>query len=124
MTRKGRVDPRIADSRVMKSSGNVFADLGFDEAEASVLAMRAELMLELRNEIERQRLTQAEAAKILHVTQPRVSALKQGKYADFSLDTLVTFAARLGKPARVVVAARKSKSAGKERGVQRQSAIL
>ena len=55
--------------RITKSSGNVFLDLGFDPAEATVLQMRANLMSDLRLYIEKHELTQAEAAKRLGIAQ-------------------------------------------------------
>jgi predicted XRE-type DNA-binding protein len=85
------------------SSGNVFADLGFDNAEAQVLAMRADLMIALEKQMKAQGLTQTAAAKVLGVSQSRVSDIVRGKAENFSLDMLVTFAARLGKPARIVL---------------------
>lgn len=90
-------------SEIVASSGNVFADLGFDSAEAQVLAMRADLMIELEKQLKAQGLTQTAAAKILGVSQSRVSDLVRGKAENFSLDMLVTFAARIGKPARIVL---------------------
>lgn len=90
-------------SAVVASSGNVFADLGFDSAEAQVLAMRADLMIELEKQLKAQGLTQTAAAKILGVSQSRVSDLVNGKADNFSLDMLVIFAARMGKPARIVL---------------------
>lgn len=90
-------------SGIVASSGNVFADLGFDSAEAQVLAMRADLMIELEKQLKAQGLTQTAAAKILGVSQSRVSDLVRGKAENFSLDMLVTFAARIGKPARIVM---------------------
>jgi predicted XRE-type DNA-binding protein len=59
--------------KTTKSSGNVFVDLGFDPAEAAVLQMRANLMSDLRLYIEKQKLTQAQAAKRLGIAQSRVS---------------------------------------------------
>ena len=91
-----KTDPRIDDIRITESSGSVFVDLGFDEAEAKVLALRVELIVQLRETLAKQGLTQAEAAKQLGVTQPRVSALLKGTWKDFSIDMLLTFAARLG----------------------------
>ena len=41
-------DPRLNDTRITESSGNVFIDLGFDEAEAKVMALRVELIMQLR----------------------------------------------------------------------------
>ncbi len=58
--------------------------------------MRAQLMTALRKFIEKAGLTQAEAAKRLRVTQPRVSDLMRGKISRFSLDTLVTMSSDAG----------------------------
>lgn len=89
-------DVRYADTRVIESSGNVFVDLGFDEAEARVMALRVELMVRLREHLAAQGLTQVQAARQLGVTQPRVSALLKGAWKDFSVDMLLTLAARAG----------------------------
>lgn len=97
-----KTDPRIDDTRITESSGNVFVDLGFDEAEAKVMALRVELIVQLRETLTQQGLTQAEAAKQLGVTQPRVSALLKGTWKDFSIDMLLTFAARLGLQPRLM----------------------
>lgn len=75
---------------------DVFSDLGFSLAEARNLRMRSQLMTALRKFIEKKRLTQAEAAKRLKVTQPRVSDLIRGKISRFSLDTLVTMSSDAG----------------------------
>ena len=74
---------------ITKSSGNVFADLGFSVAEARNLRMRSQMMIALRRFIQKEGLTQAAAAKRLKVTQPRISDLTRGKIARFSLDALV-----------------------------------
>lgn len=89
-------DPRWDDQRITPSSGNVFTDLGFDEAEARVLALRAELMVRLSQELKAKGWTQAQAAKQLGVTQPRISKLNQGTWQEFSLDMLLTLAGRAG----------------------------
>ena len=92
--------------KTTKSSGNIFVDLGFDPAEAAVLQMRANLMGDLRLYIEKQKLTQAAAAKRLGIAQSRVSDLVRGKWDKFSLDMLVTLAARAGqRPSLVMQAA-------------------
>lgn len=92
------------EKKITSSSGNVFLDLGFDEAEAQVMALRADLMAQLARQIKSRRLTQVEAAELLGVSQSRVSDLARGKFEKFSLDMLVQFAARLGKPARIQLA--------------------
>jgi predicted XRE-type DNA-binding protein len=98
------LDPRLADTSVTESCGNVFMDIGFDEAEARVMALRVELMMQLREQLNKKGLTQAQAAKQLGVTQPRVSALLRGAWKDFSMDMLLTLAGRLGLQPRLVMA--------------------
>ena len=93
-----------ARKKITASSGNVFTDLGFDDAEAQVLALRADLMATLEKRIKAKKMTQVAAAKVLGVSQGRVSDLTRGKVEKFSLDTLVTFAARLGAPAKIELA--------------------
>jgi predicted XRE-type DNA-binding protein len=94
---------RQESRRITASSGNVFLDLGFDPAEAQVMALRAALMLRLSREFETRGWTQAEAAKHLGVTQPRVSKLNSGAWQDFSLDMLLTLAGRAGLRAELRV---------------------
>ena len=91
--------------KMTKSSGNVFLDLGFDPAEAAVLQMRSNLMSDLRLYIEKHKLTQAEAAKRLGISQSRESDLVRGKWDKFSLEMLITLEARLGRTIRVEFAA-------------------
>jgi len=81
---------------IVKSSGNIFIDLGYAPEEASILQMRTDLMDNLRKFIEAKELTQANAAKILCVSQSRVSDLMRGKWERFSLEMLVTLATRAG----------------------------
>ncbi|MBS0591628.1 MAG: XRE family transcriptional regulator [Proteobacteria bacterium] len=91
-----KTDPRWTDTRRIKSSGNVFVDLGFDPAEAEVMKLRAEVMIRMEQHLKAQGWTQAEAARQLGVTQPRISRLLRGKWEDFSLDMLLTLASRAG----------------------------
>lgn len=82
--------------QITESSGNVFLDLGFDPAEAEVMKLRAEVMIRTAQQLKAQGWTQAEAARHLRITQPRVSRLIKGKIEDFSLDMLLTLANRAG----------------------------
>jgi predicted XRE-type DNA-binding protein len=100
-----KTDPRWNDSRIIKSSGNVFADLSFDNAEVQLLALRAEAMIRLGGHLLAQGWTQAEAARHLGITQPRVSRLLKGAWQDFSLDVLLTLAARVGLHPQLQLAA-------------------
>lgn len=79
----------ITDVAITKGSGDVFADLGFSPAESRNLRLRSEMMTALRKFIEKEGLTQADAATRLKVSQPRISDLTRGKISRFSLDTLV-----------------------------------
>ena len=88
-----------------KSSGNVFTDLGFPPDEAAILKMRADLMADLRTLIEAKKLTQAQAAEMLGISQSRVSDLVRGKWEKFSLEMLITLEARIGRTVRVELAA-------------------
>ena len=104
---------RLADdSQVIAGSGNVFIDLGFDEAKARVMALRVELMMRLRERLQEKGYTQVEAAKHLGMTQPRVSALLKGAWKDFSMDMLLTLATRAGlKPELHLTNAEKRRAA-------------
>jgi len=66
-------------------------------------------MIHLRNTIEAKGMKQAEAAKLLGVTQPRVSDLSKGKIHLFSIDTLVDMLGRAGVHIKLVVASPKRK---------------
>jgi len=83
--------------------GNVFLDLGFDKAEAENLKLRAELMMRIEEVYRKSGMTQAEAAKALGLTQPRLNALLKGKIGLFSLDALVNVASRAGLNVRLVI---------------------
>ena len=83
-------------TRIQRSSGNVFRDLGFGPEEAENLRVRSNLMIELSKLIKARRLTQAEAAKLFGVTQPRVSDVVRGKIDRFSVDSLIEMLGRAG----------------------------
>ena len=91
--------------KVTDSCGNIFIDLGFSPEEATILAMRSQLMCELRIKIRDKEWTQAEAAKILGISQSRVSDLIRGKFEKFSLDMLITLATRAGEKVELKLAA-------------------
>jgi len=87
---------------VTRSSGNVFRDVGFRAEEAEHLLVRSDLMIRLQKVITSRRLKQKEAAKILGVTQPRVSELLRGRIDLFSSDALIDMLARFGIVVRLV----------------------
>lgn len=100
---------------ITKAGGNVFADLGFEPAEAAALqaeskrviseklAIKESLMTELAEWIDENKLKQVDAAQILGVTRPRVSDVINRKAIKFTIDALVDMLARTGKHVRLSV---------------------
>jgi predicted XRE-type DNA-binding protein len=84
---------------------SVWDALEDDPVRQENLKLRSVLMMEIAERIKDQGLTQAQAAEVLHITQPRVSALLHGKINDFRLDSLVDMAHRLGMHVSISVAA-------------------
>jgi predicted XRE-type DNA-binding protein len=78
------------------SSGNVYRDLGFSRAEAEYLLLRSRLMLRVARVITERKLTQVAAARLLGVSQPRVSDVVRGRVERFTIDALVEMLARAG----------------------------
>ena len=94
--------PRAASRiPVRRGSGNVFEDLGLEDATA--LQAKAELVARIRSIIEARGLTQTQAADLLGVSQPKVSALMRGQLDGFSSDRLFRFLNALGRDVEIVV---------------------
>ena len=89
--------------RVTPSTGNIFRDLGFSKEESEHLLVRADLLIHVQKAIVSRGLKQAEAAKALRVTQPRVSDLLRGRVDLFSTDSLIDMLSRLGVGVKLVV---------------------
>jgi predicted XRE-type DNA-binding protein len=85
------------------SSGNVFGDLGLPNPEE--LLAKAELAHKITVLIRKRGLTQAQAAKLLGVDQPKVSALIRGRLTGFSIERLMRFLLHLGQDIRITVEA-------------------
>jgi predicted XRE-type DNA-binding protein len=81
--------------RVTPAGRSVFRDL-FPKAEAEELEIRSVLLIGLERWLSASGMTQTEAAKVLGVTQARISDIRRGKISQFSLDLLVRLAARAG----------------------------
>ncbi|NEQ87797.1 MAG: XRE family transcriptional regulator [Moorea sp. SIO2I5] len=91
----------VKEIEVQASSGNVFADLGLENSDE--LIVKAELARKISSIIASQGMTQAAAAKVLGVDQPKVSALINGKLAGFSIVRLFRFLNALGQDVEIVV---------------------
>lgn len=94
-------DPRLDDTRVIESSGNVFADLGFPPEEAEIYALRSELMNRLEKILNERGWTVEESAERLNIGVSRAAELMHGKGRNFSLDMLITLAVRAGLKTRM-----------------------
>lgn len=89
------------DIKIQASSGNIFQDIGFPNADE--MLMKAELVRQISELIDQRGLTQIEAAKLLGIDQPKVSALIRGKLSGFSIERLLRFLNLLGCDIEIVV---------------------
>jgi len=90
-------------TKIRRSSGNVFRDLGFAPEEAAHLKIRSDLMIRLTKVIASRSLTQAQAADLFGVSQPRVSDLVRGKIDRFSIDSLIAMLGHAGVRIQIVL---------------------
>jgi predicted XRE-type DNA-binding protein len=101
---KKRAHSKHGARHVTPAGHSVFRDL-FPAAEAKELEIRSALLMGLERWLEDRGMTQTQAAKVLGVTQARISNLKRGKINLFSLDLLIRLAARAGLRPRLKLAA-------------------
>ncbi len=87
--------------KATESSGNVFADLGFQDAREKLV--KAELALTINKIIEKRKLKQIEAAEVLGINQPKISALSRGRLKEFSIERLIEFLNKLDQDVKIVV---------------------
>ena len=90
-----------ADETITRGTGNVFADLGFPDAEERQTKLR--LAYTINDVIARRRLTRAVAAERLGINQPKVSALAHYKLEGFSVERLMTFLTALDRDVEIVI---------------------
>jgi predicted XRE-type DNA-binding protein len=86
---------------VEESSGNVFADLGLPNAEER--RTKADLAIRIAAAIQGHGLTQAGAARMLQIDQPKISRLLRGQLSGFSTERLMQFLTLLGRDVEIVV---------------------
>jgi predicted XRE-type DNA-binding protein len=86
---------RLNDIEYVEGSDNVFADLGIPEPEEAMA--KAKLAMKIYETIKTKKLNQAKAAKVLKISQPKVSLLLRGYLTDFSLERLLRFLNDLGQ---------------------------
>jgi len=86
---------------VIEGSGNIFADMGLPDPTQELL--KARLTLQIYSIIKDRGMTQTEAAKLLGIQQPRVSALSRNRSGDFSVMRLMEFLTALGQDVEITV---------------------
>jgi predicted XRE-type DNA-binding protein len=100
------------DDAITRGTGNVFADLGYADADERQTKLR--LSHAINSVIARRRLTQAAAAERLGVSQPKVSALAHYKLEGFSVERLMTFLTALDQDVEIVIKNKpRSRTAGR-----------
>lgn len=82
--------------RATKGNENVFVDCGFPATEAENLRIRSKMMMALTGYIQERKITQSRAARVMGVSQPRISDLVRGKIGRFTIDTLVNMLTAAG----------------------------
>jgi predicted XRE-type DNA-binding protein len=90
-----------APIRVERGSGNVFADLSLPNPDLTLA--KSELVQRIRDVIAKRKLTQAKAADLLGLDQPKVSALVRGRVEGYSIDRLFRFLNALGQRVEITV---------------------
>ena len=86
---------------VIPSSGNVFADLGLPRADEKQTKVR--LAVAINRILHHQRLSQAKAARRLHISQPKISALANYRLDGFSVERLMNFLTALDRDVEIIV---------------------
>lgn len=103
---------RAAQVKVEGGSGNVYADLGVKDADA--MLVKAELVMAIASIIRERSLTQAAAAQLLGLTQPKLSNLLRGQFHGVSEHRLIHCLTRLGRDVEIVVKQKpRSRATGK-----------
>ena len=98
--------------QVVRGTGNVFADLGFTDAAERQARLR--LAHALNHVLEARKLSQADAAKVLGITQPRVAALGHYKLTGFSVERLMNLLTALDQDVEIVIRRKpRSRKAGR-----------
>jgi len=107
-----RLRVRNESSEIVRGSDNVFADLGFADAEERQTKLR--LAYAINGIIDERRLTQSAAAARLGINQPKVSALRQYKLEGFSVERLMTLLTALDRDIEIVIRKKpRSRAAGR-----------
>jgi predicted XRE-type DNA-binding protein len=98
-------------SKITQSSGNIFADLGLENAQEH--HVKAHLVILISKMIDSKNLTQGQAATKMGLRQPDVSKLLRGRFEGFSLERLLYFVRALGSDIEIKIKPSKPKQEGR-----------
>ncbi len=98
----------MGNLQIEQGKGNVFADLDLNDEEE--LLVKAELARKINGIIKARHLSQLQAAQLLGVDQPKISALMNGKLSGYSIERLFRFLKILGQDVRIAVKTKSSRS--------------
>jgi predicted XRE-type DNA-binding protein len=101
MKKRKTHEEEMMDTRVEISSGSVYKQLGFKNYKE--METKATLVIEIISAIKKKKLTQTTAAKILGISQPKLSGLLSGQFRGYSVERLIHFLNELGKDVDIVV---------------------
>ncbi len=96
-----KMTEEIDNTTITRGSGNVFADLGFENPEEELLKARIASLL--NDTIEAKNWTQTHTAKVLGISQPEISELSRGRLKHFSVERLINFLSRLDQRITITV---------------------
>ena len=103
----------VSDTAIEPGSGNVFADLDLPDADAHIV--KAELVTRIDDIVRLRGITQAEAGRMLGLSQPDVSRLLRGDFREYSLERLLRLLTMLGRDIDIVIRQPRSPAGGKLR---------
>ena len=95
--------------KIEKSSDNIFADLGLPDAETHFL--KAQIVAEIYRLTNERKLKQADAGKLMGITQPEVSRMFKGNFREYSVERLIAFLTAFDRDVEIV--SRPHKKSGK-----------
>lgn len=104
MKKKTIRNNNLEDTRAEIGSGSIYADLGYKNYEE--METKSNLVIEIGKAIKKKRLTQTQAAKILGISQPKLSELLSGRFRGYSVERLIQFLNELGQDVDIVIKAK------------------
>lgn len=113
MKKQRTFEEEIADTRAEVGSGSVYEDLGLKNYKE--METKSNLVIEISKAIKKRKLTQAAAAEIFGISQPKLSELLRGHFRGYSVERLIRFLNEIGQDVDIVV---KSKPRNREARVQ------